>query len=522
MRLAALLLLSCSISAAATIAVPGDHPTIPDAIEAAATGDLIVVAPGEYVITEPISFNKVLMLLGSGGAEHTTIRMSQTPADPDRASVFIFDGAEATGSVIEGFTLTGGKGTKGVPSGELARGGGVLCINDASPNFQDCRIIENAAYYGGGVLCFKHAAPTFLGCEITHNAGGGLYCDGASPTLGVCVIAHNLGASAFHSTGRDSRPVLEYCTIRRNSGVVADTTMSDYGGGVLCEDLASPTFANCEIFENFAGRGGGIFCRDEAAPMFINCLVFANQAVDAGGAIMSYSSAITMVNCTIANNASQGTGGGIVSDSMLPVTLTNCISWQSPIEAQASSLSHCLTDQDPLFVSGGQFDFNRTTIVTADGTDYVLPEFVVEVPDYRLSAGSPAIDTGTADGAPTRDIDGNGRPCGAGVDIGAYESGDCPSQGVAFKRGDTNADAAINIADAVFTLVFLFADGTEPTCMDAADSNDDGAINIADPIALLSHLFADSGPLPMPSAMCGVDMTSDELGCERFAPCGGR
>ena len=41
--------------------------------------------------------------------------------------------------------------------------------------------------------------------------------------------------------------------------------------------------------------------------------------------------------------------------------------------------------------------------------------------DYSLSANSPAIDKGIANGAPTFDIDGVQRPHGGAHDIGAYE-----------------------------------------------------------------------------------------------------
>lgn len=41
--------------------------------------------------------------------------------------------------------------------------------------------------------------------------------------------------------------------------------------------------------------------------------------------------------------------------------------------------------------------------------------------DYRLKAGSPAIDRGSSTGAPATDMDGISRPRGAAVDLGAYE-----------------------------------------------------------------------------------------------------
>ena len=49
-------------------------------------------------------------------------------------------------------------------------------------------------------------------------------------------------------------------------------------------------------------------------------------------------------------------------------------------------------------------------------------KFVSFPTDLHLSSGSPCIDRGTAEGAPTTDADGNIRPVGAGFDIGAFEA----------------------------------------------------------------------------------------------------
>ena len=43
--------------------------------------------------------------------------------------------------------------------------------------------------------------------------------------------------------------------------------------------------------------------------------------------------------------------------------------------------------------------------------------------NYSITPGSPAVDSGTATGAPTTDFFGNTRPQGAGIDIGAVELG---------------------------------------------------------------------------------------------------
>ena len=96
---------------------------------------------------------------------------------------------------------------------------------------------------------------------------------------------------------------------------------------------------------------------------------------------------------------------------------------------------------------------------------------------------------------------------------------DCLAPSTRFKRGDTNTDNTIDIADAIFVLSYLFAEGPPPTCLDAADTNDDRAVDIADAVAVLSHLFAGSGDLPEPFGECGVDPTEDELGCLEYPGC---
>jgi len=88
-----------------------------------------------------------------------------------------------------------------------------------------------------------------------------------------------------------------------------------------------------------------------------------------------------------------------------------------------------------------------------------------------------------------------------------------------FRRGDSNSNGTIDIADGIFTLSHLFASGSAPLCPDAADANDDGEIDISDGITLLQHLFADGTSLPEPFLTCGSDSTGDTLDCPVFPPC---
>ncbi len=85
-----------------------------------------------------------------------------------------------------------------------------------------------------------------------------------------------------------------------------------------------------------------------------------------------------------------------------------------------------------------------------------------------------------------------------------------------FVRGDANFDDVVNITDAVFTLVFLFAGGVSPACVDAVDTDDTGTLEITDAIRLLNHLFGGAPPPPPPYPAPGRDPTPDALGCRGF------
>ncbi|MEM7165630.1 MAG: S8 family serine peptidase [Planctomycetota bacterium] len=102
---------------------------------------------------------------------------------------------------------------------------------------------------------------------------------------------------------------------------------------------------------------------------------------------------------------------------------------------------------------------------------------------------------------------------------------DSPAPMPEFRRGDANGDSSFNVADAVFTLSYLFSFGAGD-CLDSMDTNDDGTVNIADPVAALSFLFAGGAQPPTPFAACGADPTPDsstlpmgDLGCVNSPAC---
>src|SRR5262245_26174695 len=100
---AALIGALCGASAGAlavNLRVPQQFPTIQAALDAAADGDTVIVAPGTYV--ENLNITRPVTLRSSAGAESTTIDGGAIQP----VIVAVGTGAEAI--TISGFTITNG------------------------------------------------------------------------------------------------------------------------------------------------------------------------------------------------------------------------------------------------------------------------------------------------------------------------------------------------------------------------------------------------------------------------------
>ena len=83
-----------------------------------------------------------------------------------------------------------------------------------------------------------------------------------------------------------------------------------------------------------------------------------------------------------------------------------------------------------------------------------------------------------------------------------------------FIRGDCNSDAAVNVADAIAILDYLFGNEQEPSCLDACDGNDSDGLDIGDAVYALSYLFSMGSPPAQPFPDCGEDTTPAGPGCD--------
>ncbi len=85
------------------------------------------------------------------------------------------------------------------------------------------------------------------------------------------------------------------------------------------------------------------------------------------------------------------------------------------------------------------------------------------------------------------------RYCGWNIDDVQVTSRLCTP---AYICGDANGDAAVNVADAVFMINYVFKGGAAPEPVEAGDANGDGDANVADAVYLINYVF-NGGPPPL-------------------------
>ena len=131
---------------------------------------------------------------------------------------------------------------------------------------------------------------------------------------------------------------------------------------------------------------------------------------------------IVIINNTLYDNGI-GWGGGIIADNAQAqnVVIRNNIASQNRTFQLAVAAD---VPASNVTVDHNLIDDYRGYEDEVHGEDYVEgdPWFVDPAHgDFHLQPGSPAVDVGSADDAPSVDLDGDPRPAGAGYDIGADE-----------------------------------------------------------------------------------------------------
>ena len=357
-------LLLCAYSAsAAIINVPGDHAQIHDGVQAASSGDTVLVAAGTYYDctheTEGPESTPACVIMKSGvtligaGKDDTII-----DAQSQGRGIFVelvsnvrIENLQVRNAFAEvygaGILLRQVDDTVVMSDLKIRTNtdGGIICINSAHAVMHRIDFILNGAKQGGGLAIEETSNAQCYDSYFDGNyspSGGALIIRANSDAIiDGCTFVNNYTDAAFGNGGAiaiiSASPTISNCDIQNNdtqgygggvaymsgaagtfsSSIVANNTASyTYGlGAGIHTDGSNPTLEYLQIYNNdasgFWAEGGGINVNYGPAPIIRNCSIVGNQVGDnglGGGISMqwTYAEPIVIERCIIANNDMAG------------------------------------------------------------------------------------------------------------------------------------------------------------------------------------------------------------------------
>lgn len=427
-------------SEAAVIGVPGDQPTIQQAIDIAADGDTVLVAAGTYV--ELIDFRgKAITLVSEAGRDATVVDGNQA------GSVVTFATGEGRASILDGFTLQHGNAGSNVAP--FASDGGGIRIDHASPTIQNSAIVDNTACDGAGISV-AFGSPLIGSNIVARNKRSG--CSGG------------IGGGGILLGGAGAAEILD--------NVIADNVSGADGGGLSLFAAGAPVIRNNLISGNSARvSGGGISLANGNDALILQNVVAGNRAPLGGGigwSVGFIAIGTRIISNTIVDNDGQMGSGlyaiGFTDKSMVRNNLIIARNGQNTIACEHNdSLQQPVLQFNNVFANAGSsFAGTCADQIGVAGNIFAPPLFADAASgDYRMVFGSLAIDRGDDtvagliatdfEGAP-RVLDGNGDGVPR-IDMGALEFD--PALPLAMLMPASHDYGSVEIgtsADFVFTL----------------------------------------------------------------------
>ncbi len=294
------------------IEVPGDYPTIQEAINNATNGSVITVAEGTY--RENINFNGKEISLRSTDPSDAGLVAKTIIDGGNNGPVVTFSSGEGRKAVLSGFTITGGSGVR--------RQYTITSYDGSRLNF-DRR-------YAGGILISGGSSPTVTYNQITRNqvknvsskvlaVGGGIaVLDNASPLVENNMITDNYseayggGIAIWYR----SNPVIK-------NNIINSNRAGDIGGGIMIAMMCKPEIANNIIKENRSSNwSGGIYVAHMSEAQITGNEITYNSAVAGAGLFIRRAESVMVRNNVIKDNKASGNGGAIYIDNRAEATVS--------------------------------------------------------------------------------------------------------------------------------------------------------------------------------------------------------
>ena len=337
-------------------------------------------------------------------------------------------------------------GTPGNPITFVAEGSSARITAD-NPRTPDGINVEDAAWIvldgfdvegrsRAGIRVAVSSFVTVRRCRAGNNGHWGIFSGFADDfTIEDNEAWGSVLEHGIYVSNSGDRPVIRRNHVHDNhaNGIHMNGDASQGGDGVISGALVEENV----IHGNGAGGGSGINMDGVADSLIQNNLLYDNHA--SGISLYRIDAATgshddVVVNNTIVNaadarwcvNINTGSTGNVVRDNVL----LNLHPTHGAIAIDASSRAGFAADHNAetarFSINGGAtvIDLAGWQALGYDAGSFATTPaalFLVPGSDFHLLPGAPAVDAGSAAGAPARDLDGNPRPVGAAVDIGAYE-----------------------------------------------------------------------------------------------------
>lgn len=303
---------SCATSADVITVGPStgvETNPIQAAIELAADGDVIRVAPGIYT---GVDSDQVIDLMGKAITLRAIEGPGSTIIDGEGVRrVILCSSLESPSTVIEGFTIR---------NGEAPAGAGLLAIG-SSPTLLDCTFESNAAANRGGAIATVLGSPSGFKCRFIENGsehGGAIHLsNGSSLSLAHCTFEGNtadIGGGIYNDASR----------MRITDCVFTENRSSEEGGAVYEFNANDTETRNCVFTRNESGHVGGAIAVTWSRCMVFGCRFESNKAQWSGGGIELHGFCEGAIrNSVFIDNEAQA-GGGVSGTLSRQMFVTNC------------------------------------------------------------------------------------------------------------------------------------------------------------------------------------------------------
>jgi predicted outer membrane repeat protein len=360
------------------------YVSLQSALLAATSGDEIWVAAGTYKPTvgtdRAVNFELYSGVGLYGGFAGTETMLGErdwianptilsgnigAPDSTDNSYNVFYAIASSPGTVVDGFTITGGLASGTATNEE--QGGGMLLIN-SNITIANMTIERNAVKWRGGGIYIEGGSPTISDVTVRHNFSG--YRDGSTTysgyAAGICAFNCDITMERVVITGNDcnannstsdgmyantSTGTIIDSQFHANNGIglyaangplklqrvdftshpqwalvsdggvgtglrLEECTFSDNTGSAM--SASEDTLVNCLFVNNSGTSGAGLYTY-ENSPVLTDVTFVNNTAISNGGAVYCSRSNIEMNNVRFIGNTA-GSGGAVYFHTTIFVT----------------------------------------------------------------------------------------------------------------------------------------------------------------------------------------------------------